>query len=238
MRPRVAVVLCGSGRFDGSEIHESVLSLFHLEKGGASWQAFAPDAPQWAVCEHFGGEAQPGETRNQLQEAARITRGRVRPLAEARAADFDALLMPGGSGAARNLCDFAERGADGRLIPELEALIRGFHAAGKPIGALCIAPALVALALGPQAGGPGGAKGGPPIHLTLGPVDRAPATEVARTGVRLQACAVDEICVDRTHRIVSTPAYVLGPDLVSVEAGIGKCVAALLALCGQTAEAR
>lgn len=216
----VGVVLCGCGRFDGSEVHEAVLTLLHLARGGAEWMAFAPDAPQWAVCEHFGGAPQAGQERNQLAESARIARGRVRPLDEARIAELDALILPGGSGAARNLGDFAERGGAGTLRPELAALLKDFHDAGKPIGAICIAPALVALALGAFR-----------PRLTLGPAGEGPALEAARAGAILVECPVDRIVVDPVNRLVSTPAYLLGPGIAEVDAGIGRLVAQVLEWC-------
>ncbi|MBC8327484.1 MAG: isoprenoid biosynthesis glyoxalase ElbB [Planctomycetes bacterium] len=217
---KVGVVLCGCGRFDGSEVHESVLTLLHLARGGAEWVGLAPDTAQWAVCEHFGGEVQAGEDRNQLQEAARIARGEVAPLAQVSAADLDALILPGGSGAARNLCDFAERGGDGAVLPELATLLRSLHAARKPIGAICIAPAILALALGPHR-----------PRLTLGPSSSGPALEAARTGAEMVDCPVDGVVVDEAQRLVSTPAYLRGPGIAEVDAGIGKLVAQVLAWC-------
>lgn len=217
---RAAVILCGSGRFDGSEIQESILSLLHLERSGANWRAFAPDAAQWAVCEHFEGREVAAPERNQLAESARIARGNVGALHEAQVDDFDLLVLPGGNGAARNLCDFAERGAAGSVRPELDALIRGFHAARKPIAAICIAPAIVALSIG---------KAGP--RMTLGQANCDAAIEAAKTGARFVDCAVDAVCVDAEQRIVSTPAYMLGPDLVSVDRGIALCISEAVRLC-------
>lgn len=233
---KIAVVLCGSGRFDGSEIHESVLTLLHICRAQAKVRCFAPDAPQWAVCEHFDGEVQAAETRNQLAESARIARGEVEALSQASADDFDALILPGGSGAAQNLCNFAAAGAEGVVIADLQRLIVAFHAAGKPIGAICIAPAIVALALGPQAAG--GAQAAAvdganenPLQLTLGPADQGPALEAAKTGVRMIPCRVDQIHVDHANRLVSTPAYILGPDIAAVDQGIGKLVHQVLEMC-------
>ena len=160
---KVGVVLCGCGRFDGSEVQEAVLTLLHLERGGADWIGLAPDAPQWAVCEHFEGVVVPGESRNQLREAARIARGQVIPLEQVEASELDALVLPGGSGAARNLCGFAEDGAAGQVRDDLAALLRSMHAARRPIGAICIAPAIVALALGQHR-----------PRLTLGPAGEGP----------------------------------------------------------------
>ena len=213
------MVLCGSGRWDGSEIQESVLSLLHLERRGVTWEAFAPDSPQWAVCSHLDGSPQAdAPERNQLAEAARIARGNVRPLAEASAENFDLLVMPGGNGAAHNLCDFAEQGAAGAVEPDLDRLLREFHAAKKPIAAICIAPAIVAMSLGGH---------GP--KLTLGEIGEASAA-ASPTGAEFQACAVDEICVDADQRIVSTPAYMLGPDIAAVDRGIEACIEAAVGM--------
>ena len=213
----VGVVLCGCGRFDGSEVHESVLTLLHLARGGAEVRCFAPDAPQWATCEHFGGEVSGEAPRIQLAEAARIARGEVEPLAHADAANLDALILPGGNGAASNLCSFAEKGAQGSVIPELQRLLTEIHAAGKPIGAICIAPAIVAIAFPGQG-----------FRMTLGAVDDGAAAQAAAAGHELVEAAVDEIVVDEAANLVSTPAYMLGPDIASVDAGIALLVAEVL----------
>jgi enhancing lycopene biosynthesis protein 2 len=215
----VGVVLCGCGRFDGSEIQEAVLTLLHLDRAGARVRCFAPDAAQWAVCDAFTGAPRPAETRNMLQESARIARGRVEPLAHARAAELAALILPGGSGAARNLGSFAEHGARGKLRPELHALLLDCVALRKPIGAICIAPALVALALGDRR-----------PRLTLGPLDREPALAAAATGAILVDCPVDDIVVDESLLLVSTPAYVVAQSLAEADAGIGRLVAEVLRL--------
>ncbi len=209
--------MCGAGRFDGSEIHESVLTLLHLARGGAEALMFAPNAPQWAVCEHFTGEPVPGQARNMLQEAARIARGAVRPLDEARAEELDALIVPGGNGAARNLGSFAVDGARGTVLPDLERLVRAIVSARKPLGAICIAPALVALALRDLR-----------PRLTLGRVGAGAAAEAALTGAEMLPCAVDAIVVDERLQIVSTPAYMLAHSIAEADAGIGLLVAEVL----------
>ncbi|KAA3607333.1 MAG: isoprenoid biosynthesis protein ElbB [Planctomycetota bacterium] len=217
--PRVGVVLCGCGRFDGSEIHESVLTLLNLVEAGATPVCLAPDEEQWAVCDHFSGEAREGESRNMLQESARIARGEVQTLASANAGELDALILPGGSGAAKNLCDFAAAGAEAKVHPDLAELIRQMHAAGKPIGAICIAPAIVALVLGDQG-----------VSLTLGGTDGA-AEQAAQTGAKMIPSRVDQIVVDEVHRVVSTPAYILAQNIAETQAGIRKLVAQVLAFC-------
>jgi len=214
---QVAVVLCGCGRFDGSEIQEAVLTLLHLSRAGAKVQCFAPDAPQWATCDSFTGEATAEAPRNMLQEAARLARAEILPLSQARQEDFDALLLPGGSGAARNLCSFAELGSEGSVIPDLQALLAGFRGASKPIGAICIAPAILALAFPGQG-----------LRLTLGAADGDLARQAAGTGQLWHEAAVDQIVVDAAAKIVSTPAYILGPNIAAVDQGIGKLVAEVL----------
>lgn len=209
---RVGVVLCGCGRFDGSEIHESVLTLLNLVEQGAEPVCLAPDAEQWAVCEHFDGDVQKNQSRNMLQEAARIARGDIAPLGSIGAHELEALVLPGGTGAARNLCDFAEKGADGQVLPELAELIESMHAQKKPIGAICIAPAIVSLVLGKLG-----------ITLTLGGLD-GPAAKAADTGAHMVQCNVDQIAVDEVHRIVSTPAYILAQNIGEAQQGIRKLI--------------
>ncbi len=215
----IAIVLCGSGRFDGSEIQESVLTLLHLSRAGAKVQCFAPDAPAWATCDSFSGEPTTEDPRNMLQEAARIARADILPLSQAKAEDYDALILPGGNGAARNLCDFAENGSDGSVISDLQGLLNAFRAEAKPIGAICITPAIVALAFRGQG-----------LRLTLGDADREPTLSAIGTGQQWVTAAVDEIVVDEEAKIVSTPAYILGPDIAAVDRGIGLLVQEVLRL--------
>ncbi len=219
-KPQVGVVLCGSGRFDGSEVHESVLTLLHLSRSGAEIRCFAPDAPQWAVCEHFSGNPVAGETRNMLMEASRIARGEIQPLHEADPSQLDALILPGGNGAAANLCSFATEGASGQVREELRTLLAAMLEQKKPIGAICIAPAIVAMALPQQQ-----------LTMTLGEADCEAAEDAAKTGNTFVACPVEDIVVDEVHHVVTTPAYMLGPDIAAVDQGIGSLVEKVLAWC-------
>ena len=217
MGPRVGVILSGCGFQDGSEIHESVLTLLALDRAGAEIRCFAPDMPQTRVVNHLTG-AEVDETRNVLVESARIARGKIQDLKEAHAEDLDALVLPGGFGAALNLSDFATRGAEGAVRPELAALLRAMHAAKKPIGAICIAPAVIAQALG-----------GESPTLTIGN-DAGTAEAIQSCGAAHEDCPVDAYVVDLENRIVTTPAYMLGPGVKDVAAGIEQCVAEVLRL--------
>ncbi len=208
---RVGVILSGCGFKDGSEIHESVLTLLALDRAGADVLCFAPDIAQAKVVNHLTGE-ETGETRSVLVESARIARGEIRDVKEADAAALDALILPGGFGAAMNLCDFAVKGAEADVNDDVARLVRAVHAAGKPIGAICIAPALIARVLG---------KDGP--TLTIG-TDAGTAAALEACGAHHQACPVDEMVVDTEQRIVTTPAYMLGPTIKDVAAGIERCV--------------
>ncbi|MCC7139661.1 MAG: isoprenoid biosynthesis glyoxalase ElbB [Planctomycetes bacterium] len=218
MALQVGVILSGCGHRDGAEIREAVLTLLAIDRAGAQARVFAPDVPQARVFDHYHGKDVPGERRNVLVEAARIARGDIRPLSEAKAADLDALVMPGGFGAALNLSTFATKGADCDVLPEVASLLRAMHAARKPIGAICIAPAVVAKALG--AAHP---------RLTIGD-DAGTAKAVEACGAVHEACPVDRHVVDRANKVVTTPAYMYDASLSGVAAGIERCVADVLAM--------
>jgi enhancing lycopene biosynthesis protein 2 len=220
MTTRVGVVLSGCGFMDGAEVHESVLTLLALDRAGAEAVCYAPDVPQARVVDHRTGR-ETKETRRVLAESARIARGKIEDVARARAADLDAVILPGGYGAAQNLSDFATRGAEASVHVEVARLLREVHAAGKPIGAICIAPAVVARVLG---------KAHP--TLTIG-TDRATASTLEACGARHRDCPVERFVVDEENRIVSTPAYMLGPSIRFVAEGIERCVAEVLRLAHQ-----
>lgn len=217
---RVGVVLSGCGFKDGAEIHESVLTLLALDRAGAEVRCFAPDVPQAQVVDHLTGRPT-AETRSVLREAARIARGQVTDVAKADPDALDALVLPGGFGAATNLCTFARDGAKGTVESGTARLVRAMHAARKPIGAICIAPAILALVLGKE-------------HptLTIGD-DPATAANLEACGARHQDCAVTSFVVDETRRLVTTPAYMLGPSIRHVAEGIEHAVAAVLRLARQ-----
>jgi len=216
---RVGVILSGCGYLDGAEIQESVFTLLALDRAGAEVSCFAPDLAQRKVVNHLTG-AEQAESRNVLVESARIARGKIRDVAEAKASDLDALILPGGFGAALNLCDFAVAGPGCTVDPGVEALVRAVHAAGKPIGAICIAPALIAKLLGDDG-----------VEVTIGN-DAGTAAAVESMGAHHCDCAVDAFVVDRKQKVVTTPAYMLGPGPKDVAAGIERCVAETLALIG------
>jgi len=222
---KVGVLLSGCGFRDGAEIHESVLTLLALDRAGAEVRCFAPDIAQPEVIDHLRGTPAPGERRNVLVEAARIARGQIADVRQARAKDLDALVMPGGFGAANNLATVGTKGAAGEVNPEVARLLREMHAAKKPIGAICIAPLVVAKVLG--AAHP---------RLTVGD-DAGVEGEMRACGAVPETCAVDGVVVDPENRIVSTPAYMLGPSIRHVASGIERCVAEVLALVRGAARA-
>lgn len=211
MTKKIGVVLAGCGVFDGSELHEAVLTLLYLDQAGADVQCMAPDIDQMHVIDH-SNQSESGEKRNVLIESARIARGDIVDMATVTADQLDALVIPGGFGAAKNLSDFAVKGPDAQVNPEVQRLLDEMLSAGKPIGALCIAPATVARALG--------------VHhpeVTIGS-DMGTAAAIEKTGAKHIVCAVDEIHVDEAHKIVTTPAYMLGPGIKDVARGIEKLV--------------
>lgn len=216
MSKKVAVILSGCGVFDGAEIHESVLTLLRLSQQGAQVQCFAPDKPQMHVINHLTGE-ETGETRNVLVESARIARGQAKDVRELKAADFDALILPGGFGAAKNLSDFAVKGADCTVDTDVLAAIGQFRDAKKPIGLMCIAPALSARIFGEG------------VSCTIGN-DEGTAGALEAMGARHQVCAVDNIVLDAGHCLVTTPAYMLAQSIAEAATGINALVDKVLEL--------
>lgn len=215
MSKKIGVVLSGCGVRDGSEIHEAVCTLLAIDQAGAEAVCMAPDIA-FSEVNHCTMEAT-GAKRNVLVEAARIARGNIKNIAEVKAADIDALVFPGGFGAALNLCDFGQKGAAASVNPEVARLTKEMHSSGKPIGAICIAPALIAAILGKDAS----------PTLTIG-TDAGTAAEIDKTGAKHKNCQATGFVVDEKNRIVTTPAYMLAGRISEVNEGIGKCVKAVI----------
>ncbi|ATZ92802.1 MULTISPECIES: isoprenoid biosynthesis glyoxalase ElbB [Dickeya] len=213
---KVGVVLSGCGVYDGSEIHEVVLTLLAIDRAGAEAVCFAPDKEQLHVINHLTGEVT-GEKRNVLAESARIARGKIQPLSSADPQQLDALIVPGGFGAAKNLSDFATRGADCEIDNELKILTREIHKKNKPIGFICIAPAMLPKLLNTS------------VQLTIGN-DEGTAQAIAAMGGVHVKCPVNDIVVDVTHKVVTTPAYMLANSIGEAASGIEKLVARVLEL--------
>lgn len=216
MSKKVAVILSGSGVYDGAEIHESVITLLRLDQRGAQVQCFAPNIAQLHVINHLTGEEMP-ETRNVLVESARIARGNIKDIREADVDDFDALIVPGGFGAAKNLSNFAVEGAGCSVQPEVLALAEAFAEAGKPVGLMCISPALAAKIYGPG------------VTCTIGN-DTDTATAMNKMGATHEDCAVTEIIEDKARKLVTTPAYMLAQNISEAASGINKLVDRVLEL--------
>jgi enhancing lycopene biosynthesis protein 2 len=217
---KVAVLLAGCGHLDGAEVREAVLTLLALDQHGAEFQCIAPNAAQHHVVNHVTGEPVDGATRNILEESSRIARlGKCLDLAQARAGDYDALLMPGGFGVAKNHCSFAFKGADAEVRPDVAAFVRAFFEAKKPVGAICIAPALVALVL----------SGRSSATLTLGG-DPGCADAMRRLGhLHEDTPSAREIVIDEELNLITTPAYMFDDArLGDVFVGIERCVAEVL----------
>lgn len=217
--PKVGVLLSGCGFLDGAEIHESVLALLELDRRGATIVCCAPDIDVVQVMDHQTKKPA-GEKRNVLKEAARIARGDITDVAKVRAEDLDALVIPGGFGAAKNLCSFADDGAECSVDPNVEKLVSDMLAQKKPVGAICIAPALLARIAG---------KHGVKAKVTIGN-DAGTAKAIAATGCAHEDCPVTEFSVDEKNKIVTTPAYMLGPGPAAVHEGISKLVERVLAM--------
>jgi enhancing lycopene biosynthesis protein 2 len=208
---KIGVVLSGCGVFDGSEIHEAVFTLLAIDQAGCEAVCMAPNV-EFAVTDHLSRQ-DAGENRNILVESARIARGNIHDIKDIKASNLDAVIFPGGFGAAKNLCDFAVKGSAATVNPEVVRLLKEMHAARKPIGAICIAPAMLAAAIGKEIA----------PTVTIG-TDTGTAAEIEKTGAKHQNCPVSEFVVDAGNRIVTTPAYMLATRISEVCEGIGKCV--------------
>ncbi|MBI4577057.1 MAG: isoprenoid biosynthesis glyoxalase ElbB [Planctomycetes bacterium] len=221
---KIGVILSGCGFLDGAEIHESVLTLLAIDRLGHEYLCMAPDADQRQVVDHRTRQAARGERRNILAESARIARCEIRDLKGVKASEVDALILPGGFGAATNLTSFATEGAGCSILPEVERLLTEVHGAGKPIGAICIAPAVLARAF----------HGRKSVSLTIGN-DAGTAAALQKLGATHRDCPVRECHVDRQNRVVTTPAYMLARRISEAAEGIEKLVREVAALARQPA---
>jgi enhancing lycopene biosynthesis protein 2 len=214
---KIGVVLSGCGVRDGSEIHEAVFTMLAIDQAGCEAVCMAPNA-DFAVTDHLAMR-ETGEKRNMLVESARIARGKIRDIKEMRASDLDAVVFPGGFGAAKTLCDFAVKGAAASVNPEVSRILKEMVTAKKPIGVICIAPAMLAAALGKELS----------PTVTIGN-DAGTAAEIEKTGAIHQECPVSGFVVDKKNKIVSTPAYMLANRISETYEGIEKCVKEVIKL--------
>ena len=210
-----AIVLSGCGVKDGSEIHEAVLTMLAVRRASAAYQCFAPDVTQHHVTNHLTGKTTE-EVRNCLVESARIARGDIFPLNEFDAAKFDALIFPGGYGAATNLCTFAVDGAGCRVNKDVEAAVKAMTAQAKPIGALCIAPVILGKLLSA-------------VKLTVGD-DQDVNAALAKMGAATQDTGHGQVVIDYEHKIVTAPCYMLESTIDQIADGAERCVKALIQL--------
>lgn len=214
MTKKVAVILSGCGFKDGAEIHEATCALLAIRQAGAEYVCFAPDKPQHDVINHARSTPSAGESRNVLTESARIARGDIHDLAGFNAADYDALVIPGGFGSAKNLSDYALKGAEATPDPQVSAAVKAMHAAGKPVGAICITPAVVASIFKGTDVSP---------RLTIG-TDPGTAADIEAMGSKHVECPATDCVVDEENRIVTTPAYMSASHIGEVYEGIRKLV--------------
>ncbi len=211
---RFAVILAGAGKLDGNDLHEAVLLLAAVARHGATYQCFAPDVEQHEVVDHLTGRPMP-ERRSVLRESARIARGDVKPLSAFRANDFDGLLMPGGYGVAKNLCTYAFAGENCTVNAEVAAAIKEMHAQGKPIGAMCIAPIVLAKVLGHGT-------------ITLGQPSET-SRDAEKMGMTLQSSGHGQVVVDKVNHLYTTPCYMLDSTIADIWDGADALITAIMA---------
>jgi enhancing lycopene biosynthesis protein 2 len=213
-KKKFAVVLSGSGVYDGAEIHEATLTMLAIMRQGAEYQCFAPDIPQHHVVNHLTGEEM-SESRNVLIEAARIARGNIKPLSEFHADAFDALIFPGGFGAAKNLSTVAFDGPEAKVNAEVEDAVKQMLDRDKPIGALCISPAFIARIIGDA------------VEVTIGS-DPGTASAIDSMGAKHVETTHGEVVVDKKHKVYTTPCYMLDATIVDIDNGANNVVKAMM----------
>ena len=209
---KVAVILSGCGLMDGSEIHEATCTLLNLDKQGIEYQCFAPNQEQAKVVNHFTHQVMENEKRNVLVEAARIARGNIKDLRDFNTIDFDAVIFPGGSGAICNLSDFSAKGVGCQIDSDVAKIITDCYESKMPIGAICIAPVLLACVLGRYG-----------VVLTVGS-DCNAARAIEQMGAKHKTCSADDVVIDEENLVVTTPAYMLAKSIKEVDAGVAKLV--------------
>ena len=215
--PKVGVVLSGCGAQDGAEIHESVITLLALDRAGAEVTIMAPDMNQFHVINHLNNE-EIDTSRNILIESARIARGNIVDVANVTGDELDALIFPGGTGMAKNIFDYAMVGPDCTVIKDVQRLTMEIIEAGKPLGAICIAPVMVAKVL-QKMGRSGKVTGGCNEQIT---------TDINSMGIETESVDAGKIVVDEKNKIVSTPAYVEAKSIQEAAEGIEKLVIKVL----------
>lgn len=220
---KFGILLSGCGVYDGAEIQEAVLTMLAIEEIGASYQCIGVNSNQHHVINHITGEPM-NETRNMLVEAARIARGSIIPIEQAQPADFDALVIPGGFGSAKNFTSWAFSGADGDILPEVKLLLVNMVNVGKPIVALCVSPVVVAKAFEDTS-----------IHprMTLGTTAESSPYDIEgfsqglkNTGVDPVMSTISEIVIDKKNRIISAPCYMMNASLLEVRKNIRQAIEA------------
>lgn len=209
--PKFAVVLAGCGNFDGSEIHETTLGLLAIDEQGGQYDCFAPNEEQGRTLNFYTKQvvAVKGEpnNRNMLLEGARIARGNIKPLSELNVADYDAVIFPGGQGTINNWCNYAQKGIHCDVLPEIAQTMEKAYALKKWVGAMCIAPVIVAKVLG---------KNG--VHITIGN-DKQTAANIEQMGAVHENRTAIQACIDKEHHVATTPCYMLAKSIKEIYAG-------------------
>ena len=212
---KFAVILAGCGRKDGTEINEAITLLLSIEQHGCEYQCFAPNRPQTEVVNHVTEKQVKNEERNIMVEAARIARGKIMPIEQFKAEEYDALFFTGGYGVAKNLCDYAYKGAAMEVKSDVARVILEMHEAGKPIGAMCIAPVLLARLI-------------PDVCVTLGTEGTPVTDEVRSWGANHVQTENGDVCADNEKLVFTTPAYMLNASIKDVYDGAYNMVDAVM----------
>tara|TARA_B110000116_G_scaffold250724_1_gene245283 strand:+ start:1455 stop:2117 length:663 start_codon:yes stop_codon:yes gene_type:complete len=216
---KVGLLLSGCGFNDGSEIHESVISMLALDRAGVETVIMAPNIDQMHVMNHYTGQEM-DEFRNVLVESSRIARGNIKDMAEVTGNDLDALIIPGGFGVTKNLSDYAMAGPECSVNPDVYRLVLELYLLKKPIGAICIAPVIMAKIFGEQ---------DESAEMTIGS-DKITSNDINTMGSKHIKCSVSEIIIDKDKKLVTTPAYMDAESIKVASEGIEKLVKQVLSM--------
>ena len=208
---KTAIILSGCGQVDGSETHETILTILALEQHNLDWEGLAPSGLQTEVYDHYTNTKENISPSSMITEAARLVRGNITIINAVNASDYAAVIIPGGAGVIKNLSNYSTAGINFTIHPELLAFMATIVRLQIPAGFICIAPILIPKLYGNKP------------KLTIGSNVEL-AAKIVQIGGEHCDCLANDIVIDHAQKIVSTPANMVAKNIVEVYHGIYKLV--------------